>query len=61
MATTSTQYRSTNPKVNKINSLYREAVDDILHEFWAEFSPQQTKKDLMAVTQLLQSYIKDDL
>lgn len=58
MATTSCEYTSDNPDVNKVESIYREAVDNILYEFHTELSEEQAKQDLAKVIKLLTSYLE---
>ena len=58
MATTSCEYTSDNPDVNQVESIYREAVDNILYEFHTELSEQQAKQDLAKVIQVLTLYVE---
>ena len=58
MATTSCEYTSGNPDVNQVESIYREAVDNILYEFHTELSEEQAKQDLAKVIKLLTSYME---
>ena len=58
MATTSCEYTSDNPDVNQVESIYREAVDNILYEFCMELSEEQAKQDLAKVIKLLTSYME---
>lgn len=57
MATTSINYTSDNPDVNKVESIYREAVDSILYEFCTELSKEDAHRDLKQVIDVLQSYL----
>lgn len=57
MATTECEYVSDNPDVNQVESIYREAVDNILYEFCIELSEEQAKQDLTKVIQVLTSYL----
>ena len=41
MATTSCKYVSDNPNTNQVESIYREAVDNILYEFCTELSDDE--------------------
>ena len=57
MATTSCKYVSDSSDVNQVESIYREAVDNILYEFCTELSEEQAKQDLAKVIQILSSYL----
>ena len=58
MATTSCKYVSDSSDVNQVESIYREAVDNILYEFCTELSEEQAKRDLAKVIQILSSYLE---
>lgn len=58
MATTSCEYTSGNPDVNQVESIYREAVGNILYEFCMELSEEQAKQGLTEVIQVLTSYLE---
>ena len=57
MATTSCKYVSDSPDVNQAESIYREAVDNILYEFCTELNEEQAKQDLAKVIQILSNYL----
>lgn len=58
MATTPCEYTSDNPDVNQVESIYREAVGNILYEFCMELSEEQAKQGLTEVIQVLTSYLE---